>query len=95
MIDWRPRDFQHRLTDIDDEFKTYQMAMVDYFEEEEDLENKQAALDNHDSWDTHLFNRFAHLVTPEIMNQKGKAIFTAAEFAKDAAKFGKEPLEGC
>ena len=37
---------QQRLTNLDEEFKTYHLGVVDFLEEEKDLENDQAALDD-------------------------------------------------
>ena len=50
---------------MDGEFRTDHLGVVDFLEEEKDLENEQAALDDHDNRVTGLFGRLANLATPK------------------------------
>ena len=63
--------FQHRLTNLDGEFRTYHLAVVDLLEED-DLEKEQADLDDHDDRVTNLFDRLARLTTPEEREERLK-----------------------
>ena len=45
------------------EFRTYHLGVVDLLEKEKDLENEQAALDDHDNSVSDLFGRLANLAT--------------------------------
>ena len=65
---------QQRLTNLDCEFRTYHLGMVDtcILEEEDDLEKQQADLDDHDDRVTGLLRSLAHLVTPEEETEKPK-----------------------
>ena len=64
--------FQQQLTNLDDEFRTYHPAVVDLLEEKDDLENEQAALDNHDDRITGVLHHLAHLITLEEQAEKPK-----------------------
>ena len=57
---------------MDGKFKTYHLAVVDLFKEDDDLENDQASLDNHDDRVTDLFDRLAHLASLEELEEKPK-----------------------
>ena len=61
---------QQRLTNLDEEFRTYHLGVVDLLEEEKDLENEQAALDNHDDRVTDLLRCLAKLATPEVREEE-------------------------
>ena len=63
---------QQRLTNMNGEFKTYYQAVINLLEEEDNLENKQEALDNHDNKVTGLFDHLAHLTTPEVQEEELK-----------------------
>ena len=63
--------FQERLTNLDTEFKMYDLAVVDLLVEEDDLK-EQADLDDHDDRVTGLLRRLAHLATPEEQAEKPK-----------------------
>ena len=56
---------QQRLTKMDGGVKTYHLGIVDQLEEKEDLDNEQAALDDHNDRVTGLFDCLAHLAAPE------------------------------
>ena len=55
---------QQRLTNMDGEFRTYHLSVVDLLEEEADLETEQAVLDEHDDRVTGLLGRLERLATP-------------------------------
>ena len=63
--------FQERLTNLDGEFRTYHLAVVDLLEED-DLEKEQADLDDHDDRVTYRFDRLACLTTPEEQEKRLK-----------------------
>jgi len=50
------------LENVDSDFKTHHLALIDLLEEEEDLEREQQVLDEHDEIVTALFARInSHL----------------------------------
>ena len=69
--DWLEAErLRQRLTNLDCEFRTYHLGMVDLLQEEGDLENERAALDYHDDRVNGLVRRLAHLVTLEEQAEK-------------------------
>ena len=64
--------FHQQLTNLDGEFRTYRLAMVDLLEEDYDMENEQAALDDHDNRVTDLFDHVARLTTPDEREERLK-----------------------
>ena len=63
---------QQRVTNMDSAFRTYDMHVVDLVEKADDLESKQAALDNHDDGVIGLFGLIAKLAKPGEGEEKHK-----------------------
>ena len=55
---------QQRLNDMDREFRTYHLGLVDLLDTAQDLETEQAALNEHDDRLTGLLDRLERLATP-------------------------------
>ena len=57
---------------LDGEFRTYHLTVVDLLEEEDALEKEQADLDDHDDRVTGVLRCLAHLVMQEEQGEKPK-----------------------
>lgn len=51
------------LENVDSDFKTHHLALIDLLEEEDDLEGEQHVLDEHDETVATLFTRISHVIS--------------------------------
>ena len=64
---------QQRLTNMDSDFKRYHLAVVDLLDEDKNLDDKQAILDDHDDRVSDLSDCLTNLPIPAEREMKPKA----------------------
>ena len=81
---------QQWLNDMDGEFKTYHLSLVDLLDSVEDLETEQAVLNEHDDRLIALLDHLQRLATAAKKKRKAYTRFNAGS-AKEARTLGREP----